>query len=188
MTTAGIFGISKEEWRSLIRLLHSVNGIMGTETHGLGFGRLEIGGTSPPDIETEIEGGTKETKEKGEKKLGPSDIIFTSAPEKASRPQGENTGYPNPSPFAPSISIAQGENRKPCSRGKRRGCITAWRLMGREKETLRECSQMPLGTEIDFESGKGDHEKEAEGDGGGKGFKDVYREDRTGEERWKIDL
>ncbi|KAB8300989.1 hypothetical protein EYC80_002913 [Monilinia laxa] len=190
MTTAGMIGISKEEWRTLIGLLYSANGMMGAETHGLGFGRLEIGGNFPTQLQIskpKFKAGTKETKEKGEKRLGPSDIIFTSPPQKASRPQEENSGYPSPSPFTPSISMVQGEPETLFT-WKATWVYYGVEIDGEGKEALRECSQMPLGTEIDFESRKGDLEKGAEGDSGEKVLKDVYMEDGEGEERWKIDL
>ncbi|KAA8571540.1 hypothetical protein EYC84_001540 [Monilinia fructicola] len=192
MTTAGIVGISREEWRSLIALLHSVNGMMGPGSHGAGFGRLEIGGDFPSrKAKRRSTTGRKETKvegaERGERKLGPSDIIFTSSAGEASRLQEADAGYPHPSPFTPVIPTSNGEQET----------LFAWKatwvyygveIDGEGKEVLRECSQMPLGTEIDFERGRGTHEKGAEGDGGGKEFKDMERGDAEGEKRWKIDL
>lgn len=153
-------------------LLHSVHVGLGLEMKGMGWGMLEFGGEFPKLRE-------KEKKEKDSGKMwGPSDVVFSSSDSDEEDGEGEGDEINEIFSFMYKATW-----------------VYYGVMVDRDgKEVLRECTQMPLGVDIDIDfEGESWIEKEAvpveevmgnvlvkEGDDISAGAE--------GEERWKIDL
>ncbi|KAI9642857.1 hypothetical protein NHQ30_008591 [Ciborinia camelliae] len=186
-SAAGIGGVTKDEWRSLLGLLVEVDGMLGGEMKGMGFGRLEMSGLVP----VLKMGGSKRgvggrgkgmgMGMLGKHRLGPSDVIGGRS-NKGKKEKAEEEGDDE--------EEEEEEEQEKHSFAWKATWVNYGMVTDRNgKEGLRECAQMPLGldidddTDVDFKRGRGSHGGLLKGEDGEKG-----REGGSGEERWKIDL
>ncbi|KAK6604703.1 hypothetical protein H4I96_05285 [Botrytis cinerea] len=186
---AGVAGISKREWRSFVGMLHGVNKGLKREMKGMGWGSLEMEGEFPLLKIANKKGGNRGARKE---KLGPSDIIFPSSSSSSS--VSEKTPA-----YSREVTRSWEDEEQEEEISFSYKITWVYYGMTRDengKKTLRECTQMPGGVEMDFERaepgktvviGEGKRkrkEKEKE--------KEAMSEDKTneeeGEERWKIDL
>lgn len=170
-------------------MLHGVNKGLEREMKGMGWGSLEMEGEFPLLKIANKKGGNRGARKE---KLGPSDIIFPSSSSSSS--VSEKTPA-----YSREVTRSWEDEEQEEEISFSYKITWVYYGMTRDengKKTLRECTQMPGGVEMDFEraepgktvvigEGKaGEKEKEKE--------KEAMSEDKTneeeGEERWKIDL
>ncbi|QSZ31808.1 hypothetical protein DSL72_001377 [Monilinia vaccinii-corymbosi] len=198
--------IHKPEWRSLIALLHGANdAILRAASPSTGFGRWEIAGDLPGARKSSRGGRRRGEEEAREAQMeqatfGPSDVVFpsssassssSSSPSPRARGSSRRQGN-NPSSFTPSSATSAREEDAVLFTWKATWVYYGVEIDGDGNEVLRECSQMPLGVEIDF-GGRGESEIERRtygegGEGKGHGGKEGEDEDEDEDARWKIDL
>lgn len=178
-------------------MLHGVNKGLEREMKGMGWGSLEMEGEFPLLKIANKKGGNRGARKE---KLGPSDIIFPSSSSVSEKTpaysrEAVRSWEDEEQEFKTKMMEKEGQEEEEISFSYK---IT-WVYYGMTrdengKKTMRECTQMPGGVEMDFERAKSG---KTVGIGEGKADEEekeamsedkANKEEEEGEERWKIDL